>query len=43
MNKRMPKVAAATKKMMAKLGLPMPPRQPVLGAAISGGGYRSMT
>ena len=42
-NARAPKVKAAADKMMASLGLPIPPRGPIIGTAISGGGYRSMT
>ena len=36
-------VSAAVNTMMGSHGLPNPPRPPVIGIALSGGGYRAMT
>nr|ODN90127.1 hypothetical protein L203_02050 [Cryptococcus depauperatus CBS 7841] len=41
-HRRSEKVNHAVEKMMRRQGLPSPPRMPVIGYAISGGGYRSM-
>ncbi|WWC72720.1 uncharacterized protein I206_106684 [Kwoniella pini CBS 10737] len=42
LRKREQVVKQAVKNMMIKHGLPVPPRTPTIGYAISGGGYRSM-
>jgi hypothetical protein len=41
--KRLPKVNQVANDMLKKLNMPPGNRPPVIGVAISGGGYRSMT
>lgn len=42
LSKRKPYLNPAINKQLARVGLPQPDRTPVIGLALSGGGYRAM-
>lgn len=42
LEKRGPQIDDAVARMLATVGLPKPSRRPVIGMALSGGGYRAM-